>query len=539
MKNAVLLFLLSCLFFGCNKDSEARLKIKEVEELIMSEKPDSAFVLLKSITNPDALDTKTFAHWCLTYAYVCEQLDEDMPFVPQMERANEYYEKHGTALDHINCLMYLGQAYEDEKSFDEAMQAYLQAVDLAKSKRIDLLAGKICNKIALLHDLDGNYNEAQHFHQLSGEHYLNGKDSLNYIYSIRDIGWLYTLKEEYEQASESFLKAYRSAQNLNDSLLLSSVTNRLGNNYLEMGNYSLAEKYLFQSIAYDEQGSAPTYLALANLYTSEKKYEKARYYINMVKQYQTSNRLLEGGILYELYVLEKELGNYTLSLDYYERYINLEDSISDLQEKVNALKVEKRYEYADLLNENNVLVVKNQRVVIVCCSLLLTSLLLFVVYIYRVALKNKCILQQQKIIQDEHAVLLDKEIALKGLSNNILKIRENILANSDVYKKIIENSQSVEKAKKSPLTDKDWLAVKEIVKSTYIPFLENLQNRFSSLTEDDVRFCCLLKIGLNGQELSILLNIQPASVIHKRYRIMKKGGLENTNTTLEEVISNL
>ena len=539
MKNAVLLFLLSCLFFGCNKDSEARLKIKEAEELIMSEKPDSAFVLLKSITNPDVLETKTFALWCLTYANACEQLDEDMPFVPQMERANEYYEKHGTALDHINCLMYLGQAYEDEKSFDEAMQAYLQAVDLAKSKRIDLLAGKICNKIALLHDLDGNYNEAQHFHQLSGEHYLNGKDSLNYIYSIRDIGWLYTLKEEYEQASESFLKAYRSAQNLNDSLLLSSVTNRLGNNYLEMGNYSLAEKYLFQSIAYDEQGSAPTYLALANLYTSEKKYEKARYYINMVKQYQTSNRLLEGGILYELYVLEKELGNYTLSLDYYERYINLEDSISDLQEKVNALKVEKRYEYADLLNENNVLVIKNQRVVIVCCSLLLTSLLLFVVYIYRVALKNKCILQQQKIIQDEHAVLLDKEIALKGLSNNILKIRENILANSDVYKKIIENSQSVEKAKKSPLTDKDWLAVKEIVKSTYISFLENLQNRFSSLTEDDVRFCCLLKIGLNGQELSILLNIQPASVIHKRYRIMKKGGLENTNTTLEEVISNL
>ena len=133
----------------------------------------------------------------------------------------------------------------------------------------------------------------------------------------------------------------------------------------------------------------------------------------------------------------------------------------------------------------------------------------------------------------------EKEFAVEGLSTDILKIRENILKSSAVYKKIIRNSQSVEEAKKCLLTDQEWLTLKEILKSTYLFFIDNLQNSFSNLTEDEIRFCCLLKIGLNSQQLSILLNIQPTSVSHKRYRIMKKGKLENTNTTLEEFIFGL
>lgn len=539
MKNAVLLFLLSCLFFGCKKDSEARLKIEEAEELIMSEKPDSAFVLLKSITNPDVLNDKTFARWCLAYAGACEQLDEDMPFVSQLFKANGFYEEHGTNSERIRSWMYLGQAFEEEKSFDKAMQVYLQAVDLAKNKQEYLLLGKIYNKIAWLHDFSDNYDEAQRFHLLSGESYLKINDNLNYIYSIRDIGWIYTLKEEYGEASESFLKAYKLALNLNDSLLLSSLTNRMGINYVEMGNYSLAEKYLLQSIAYDEAGSTPTYLALADLYTSKKEYEKARHYIKIATLGKTSNRNFKGGLLYQLYLLEKGLGNYSLSLNYYEQYSEVEDSISALQEKVNLLKVEKRYEYANLLNENHKLEIKNQWVIIVCCCLIIICFLLLGMYKYHVALKNKHIYQQQKRIQNEQSVLLEKELALEGLSTTVLKIRENILTNSDIYKKIIENSQSIEKSIKYPLTNKDWLSLKEVVKSTYILFFENLQNHFSNLTEAEVRFCCLLKLELNSQQLSILLNIQPQSLSHKRYLIMKKGELENTNTTLETVIANL
>ncbi|MBC5642155.1 hypothetical protein H8S77_04570 [Parabacteroides sp. BX2] len=539
MKNAILLFILFCLFFSCKSNNEINLKIKEAEELIRTEQPDSAFALLESITNPDVLNDKTFARFCLIHAGLSEQLGEDMPFVPQMERANDYYEKHGSPEEKMNCLLYLGMSYEEETDFDWAMKSYLKAVEMAKKANNYLLAGKLYKKIAGLHDYEDNYDEAQRYQLLSGEYYLKGGDSLNYIYSIRDIGWIYTLKEEYGEASESYQKAYQLALNMNDSLLLSSMTNRLGINYKELGDYSLAEKYLYQSIAYDEAGSAPTYLALADLYTRKKDYEKTREYIEMVSMRCTPKCKLTGGLLYQLYLLEKEQGNYFLSLNYYEQYVNYADSIADLQARADVLKVERRYEYADLLNDNNELENRNQWIVIACVSLLVVSLFLLVLYKYRIALKNEYILNQQKRISEANQALQEKEFAVKGLNDDILNIRENILRSSAVYKKIIKNSQSIEEAKKYPLTDQDWLTLKEILKTTYFLFIDNLQNQIPNLTEDEIRFCCLLKIGLNSQQLSILLNIQSASVSHKRYRIMKKGQLENTDITLEKFIFGL
>ena len=539
MKNAILLFILFCLFFSCKSNNEINLKIKEAEELIRTEQPDSAFALLESITNPDVLNDKTFARFCLIHAGLSEQLGEDMRFVPQMERANDYYEKHGSPEEKMNCLLYLGMSYEEETDFDWAMKSYLKAVEMAKKANNYLLAGKLYKKIAGLHDYEDNYDEAQRYQLLSGEYYLKGGDSLNYIYSIRDIGWIYTLKEEYGEASESYQKAYQLALNMNDSLLLSSMTNRLGINYKELGDYSLAEKYLYQSIAYDEAGSAPTYLALADLYTRKKDYEKTREYIEMVSMRCTPKCKLTGGLLYQLYLLEKEQGNYFLSLNYYEQYVNYADSIADLQARADVLKVERRYEYADLLNDNNELENRNQWIVIACVSLLVVSLFLLVLYKYRIALKNEYILNQQKRISEANQALQEKEFAVKGLNDDILNIRENILRSSAVYKKIIKNSQSIEEAKKYPLTDQDWLTLKEILKTTYFLFIDNLQNQIPNLTEDEIRFCCLLKIGLNSQQLSILLNIQSASVSHKRYRIMKKGQLENTDITLEKFIFGL
>lgn len=539
MKNVILLFILFCLFFSCKSNNEINLKIKEAEELIRAEQPDSAFALLDGITNPDVLNDKGFARFCLIHAGLSEQLGEDMPFVPQMERANDYYEKHGSLEEKMNCLMYLGMSYEEETDFDWAMKSYLKAVEMAKKVNNYVLAGKLYKKIAGLHDYEDNYDEAQRYQLLSGEYYLKGGDSLNYIYSIRDIGWIYTLKEEYGEASESYQKAYQLALNMNDSLLLSSMTNRLGINYKELGDYSLAEKYLYQSIAYDEAGSAPTYLALADLYTLKKEYEKAREYMEMASMHCALERKLTGGLLYRSYILEKELGNYPLSLNFYEQYVNYADSIADLQTQANVLKVERRYEYADLLNDNNELENRNQWIIIACVLLLLVSLFLLVLYKYRIALKNEYILNQQKRISDTNQALQEKEFAVKGLKDDILNIRENILRNSAIYKKIIKNSQSIEDAKKYPLTDQDWLTLKEILKTTYFLFVDNLQSQIPNLTEDEIRFCCLLKIGLNSQQLSILLNIQSASVSHKRYRIMKKGQLENTDITLEKFVFGL
>ena len=536
MKNVILLFILFCLFFSCKSNNEINLKIQEAEELIRAEQPDSAFALLESITNPEVLSDKVFAHFCMVSAGLSEQLGEDMPFVPQMERANDYYEKHGSPEDKMNSLLYLGMAYEGETDYEWAMKSYLSAVELAKKAKNYRLVGKLYNKMAKLHDFDDNYEEAKQCHLLSGEYYLKGKDSINYIYSIRDIGRIYMLKEDYDAALRCHQDAYRLALPLNDSLLLSSLTNRLGNNYEKMGNYALAEKFLFQSIAYDEAGSAPTYLTLADLYLYQKKYDKTREYIEKAILSKTAKRPLTSCILYQSYMLEKELGNYSLALDYYECFNHFADSIIEVQSQIDLRKVEKRYKHAEILNRNAVLELRHSRILGV--SILLGVLILISVYVYIKKLdREKDELKKKQ--EDIAKSLQEKEFEVQGLSGKIKGIRKGILENTGTYKKIMQNACSIEEAKKNPLTNEDWLSLYGSLKITYPFFMEGLEKQFPGLTEEERHFCCLLKLGLDNQQLAIFLNIQSTSVDRRRYRIRKKGKLENTQTTLEELIAAL
>lgn len=85
--------------------------------MIRTEQPDSAFALLESITNPDVLNDKTFARFCLIHAGLSEQLGEDMPVCSRNGEGECYYEKHGSPEEKMNCLLYLGMSYEERDRF--------------------------------------------------------------------------------------------------------------------------------------------------------------------------------------------------------------------------------------------------------------------------------------------------------------------------------------------------------------------------------------------------------------------------------------
>lgn len=537
----IILSLFSFLFlilFSCQEDKATEHTLQTAQKILVAN-PDSAVVLLRSINAPESLPTRTFARWCLLYAQACDEAGEDMPFVSQLKRTNEYFEKHGSPGEKALCELYLGHSHEEDKEFDRAMHHFLTAIDIAKKAKEYKIEGNIYNHIARLYEFNDKDKEAQMIYHKAGDCFMLAKDSINYAYALRNIGWTYARENDFVKALDYCEKAYDLSICLNDSTLLSSLTNRIGVFYKEMNKYDLAEEKLFQSINYQEENSAPTYLALANLFFRQKNYEKALYYTQKTSELQTKNTNTAGAIVYHLYLIEKKLGHSSLALNYYEQYVAFNDSVTDIQQKVNSEKVERRYEQSKLLNTNYELYTKQQRTIILCILLLLACITTVLFYKIRISRKNKRIHKQQELIQSNHAQLMAKELSVKGLEIDIQQIRENILHNSAIWEKIIRNSKSIPEAKQFPLTEKEWLSFTEIIKATYISFQENLFLKFPGLTVDEFRFCCLLKAGLNSQELSIFLNIQPESVNHKRYRVMKKGRYENKNLILENIIYQL
>lgn len=532
----LLLFLTFGLLLGCHSDEQAMLTLWKADKQLSLNEPDSAKVLLGQIKDPSALSKKNYAYWLLLNAATAACLEEDVPFVFQMDKAVHYYSQQGTPIEHAKSLLYLGLSFEQEKELDKAMQYYLSAKEIAEQTQDYKLAGEICNRAAGLYDFEDYFEDERRMYQNAADNFLLIKDSLNYVYALRDVAWTFLKEDNFEDALRYNIKAYNLSLLNNDSSQMSSLSNRLGVVYSQIDSFDLAEQYFFQSISYEEENSAPTYLSLADLYRRRNLYHKATIYLNKAIHTETTNNMMQGGVFYQHYLIEKEQQSYEKALNFFESYVIFADSLSDMQEQANVLRVEKRYDQSHLLNKNFILQTEKERAIFVCVFLAFSCLFVILLYKYSSVSKNEKLLQQQRELQESHVAIQEKEFALKGLDSQIQQIRENILYTSQVWKKIEANYVDVEKAKKHPLSEKDWLALVEIVKVTYISFIDVLCNRFSGLTNDEIRFCCLLKIGLNSQQLSILLNIQPASVNHKRYRIMKKGGLENTNTTLEEVL---
>jgi DNA-binding response OmpR family regulator/DNA-binding CsgD family transcriptional regulator len=69
-------------------------------------------------------------------------------------------------------------------------------------------------------------------------------------------------------------------------------------------------------------------------------------------------------------------------------------------------------------------------------------------------------------------------------------------------------------------------------------FLEIISNHPGSFSTTEIKFCTLIRLGMSSKDIAALLNITPAAIEKKRYRIRKKFNLE-TEDSLEKHVMGL
>lgn len=102
--------LFCLLISSCRNEKEVNQVINRAECLIRANALDSARVLLDSIEVLESLSEKSYARVPLSLARICDQQQEDMPFVMQMERACDYYSDYGTLQEQAESQLYVGRA---------------------------------------------------------------------------------------------------------------------------------------------------------------------------------------------------------------------------------------------------------------------------------------------------------------------------------------------------------------------------------------------------------------------------------------------
>ena len=88
------------------------------------------------------------------------------------------------------------------------------------------------------------------------------------------------------------------------------------------------------------------------------------------------------------------------------------------------------------------------------------------------------------------------------------------------------------------LTEEDWNRFKEIFESVHANFFTNLRERYSALTQAEIRLMALTKLNMSTKEMAGMLGISPETIRQTRWRLRKKIDLPD-DVSLEQLIASI
>ncbi len=255
------------------------------------------------------------------------------------------------------------------------------------------------------------------------------------------------------------------------------------------------------------------------------------------------------------------------ALQLFDRIDFLKDSVRSSVDKIKIKQLEESYqneiqrEKNIVLEQNNHLLKDNntrQRYIIILSILLAIVLLLLSVFIYKFYRKkiklqrgeltnleklNTALKAAQKL---EHELMLEKEERLGDKERELVNMALEVAEIQNQIKDLLTSRKQEEispelAAKIVGIVDQKnyWKHFKSKFVEVDPEFSYNLAEMFPSLSENDVAFCCLLKLQLTDKEIMSLLGISREGVISEKYKIKKKMGLEDNDEGFEQLINDL
>lgn len=448
--------------------------------------------------------------------------------------AQELYQKNKDLLGAANSTMNIGLVYADQQNPDEALRYYMTALDFF-------------NKIGYEDRIGTTYTK---------------------------IGSAYGSQKKYNLAYEYYVKALQIHQKINFLFGIQEVSNKLGLLYMEQNRIGEAEKYLFKSLAIARTRNDHEHIAinlenLARIYIQQKKFTNAekclREAYETAKAYGYKKSLLP--ILFDLKELAAIKKDYPASLNYFEQYEVLKDSIFNQTKshQIAALEKERevreREQQLEVRKKEILLLQQDARIDSLVRSFLIVTVILlgsvgYIVYRYQKVRvrKNFELLQSRQILSEsrerlanvelENIKLKEKELKqeLELRNKELISYTVNFIQKNELLEELQLKLQSLKQSAANPELskelngllqhvnkklniDRDWEDFKLTFENVHQNFFGHLLNHYPDLTPAELKLCALLRLNMDTKEISALLGISADSAKTARYRLRKKLNL--------------
>ncbi len=311
------------------------------------------------------------------------------------------------------------------------------------------------------------------------------------------------------------------------------------------------------------------YLGFLN---SHKLYDQAMKVIERIKSSAKIPRLKmnadnEIAFLKEAVATYSQKGMVKNSLEAFERMDFLKDSLNTAINQAKSLELQQAYQNK-LQLEKNIVLKRNNELLrennskkdkIILLSILSFILVLAIVIVLYITNRNKLRLQKVFVVNLEHSKeVLEEKNKLEG---EFLAERERTLANkekelvqvsleiSNLKSRIIELIDLRENPEQSDAFAAElkdllgnynyWKYFKGKFVEVHPAFALLLKEMFPNLSDNDIAFCCMLKLQLSTKEIGPLMGISAEQVESKKASLRRKMGMEDDILGFEKLIDHL
>lgn len=531
---------------GCKntKDVEAELHKADV---YMDEHPELALDALESI-DIDALTTQeTQAKYALLYSMALDKNYIDVTNDSIIAPAATYYTNHGTADDKLKTYYYLGRIAMNVGDYERAMTHFVKAEQYADKCKDNVAVGLLHNAkmhvYQYLYDVESVIVEAKE----SASAFLLAKDTTRYLNAINGVlaGYIQigdTLNAELHL--DLFKHFWTSLSPSQKSRYYSGMLFLYGKDSQQIDN--ILYKY-FDDITDSE---IIQWLPVAKSYFHHSRYNDAA---DALTNYQEYGGEINAAYYYITALVQEAMGNYKDALDSYKLYVNINGERDADLYVTDARFVEER------INTETRLLQKNYTIVIVALALFSVILLVIIIgdrirkarQLERKMHKDEIEgverkLQEEQYERQELEAEKDKYVEMYNATCKDIKrlkkaLQENKL-DKEVCRLVEERLNVLNNFVAANISGSfTTVAYNELAKlmADQAHFLNSTRASFhiahpqflaylkkSGLTNEEIEYCCLYCIGLNGSEILSYLNkpsiYNISAVLRKKLDVEKK-----------------
>jgi tetratricopeptide (TPR) repeat protein len=308
----------------------------------------------------------------------------------QFLKALQLAEKNSSERFQGQILISVGNSFMMQGEYEKSIEYYEKAFSVFEKNSLKSEMARVYSNIGLVYAYMALPDKAIPYFKKSLEFRKDSPNEVEEAMTYDFMGFAYIHAKKYDEALNYLNTSLEINRRVGHPLRVLDNLRNMGECHLKLKNYTLAEKELLESL----------------------KMSKAYGHINGVE----GNSIL----LYELYENKKD---FTKALMYYEDYINLRDSVYNLENTKNTLQQEIQFEYDKKAAADSIRVVEEKKVTLAKLKQeqtqrnalygglgLVGLFALFMVNRFRIInAQKKVIDSQKKIVEEQKNIVEEKQ----------------------------------------------------------------------------------------------------------------------------------